>query len=490
MDKKFDHEQNQLARQNELLCKAREQAEQARLEAAEANKYMMLMLDATPLCCELWDANFNIIDCNSATVNFFNLNSKKEYMKRFCEFLPEYQPNGERSEEKIANCIQKALNEGSYSCEWTHMLSGGTLVPVEATFVPVINGKEMVTAIYFRDLRNDKAAERRMQESMERERNLEIQKQAAQAASNAKTQFLASMSHEIRTPMNAIIGMSDLLLSEDLNIRQHRYAEDIRISALALLAIINDILDLSKIQAAKLSLIPVHFLFEPLIDYISSMIIFLIKDNCKEDLDFHVNMPSEYPECLYGDDVRFRQILINVLGNAVKFTKAGSITLDINFKDEKMLISVTDTGIGIPKKDLPNLFDAFEQVDSQKNRHHQGTGLGLSITKSLVELMGGRISVESAYGEGSTFLIELPVVLGDKNLIRHEETTFEIVYAPQANVLVVDDRETNLNVVCGLLHHCKINADKALSGPIAIDKAHQKKYDLIFMDHMMPEMDG
>ncbi|MCL1819133.1 MAG: ATP-binding protein [Oscillospiraceae bacterium] len=328
-----------------------------------------------------------------------------------------------------------------------------------------------------------------MLRSMEREKDLEIQRQAAQAASDAKTQFLANMSHEIRTPMNAIIGMSDLLLSEDLNIRQHRYAEDIRISGLALIDIINSILDLSKIQTAKLSLLPVHYNIKMLIDHIGSMIIFLIKDKDKK-LFFDVDIQSELPECLYGDDVRLRQILLNLLNNAVKYTKKGGIALTIGVDGSNMMITVSDTGMGIPEEDLPILFNAFEQADVNNNRYQEGTGLGLAITKSLVDLMGGSISVESVYGEGSTFTITLPFVPGDKNLIKHMDSDADIVYAPTAKVLVVDDRETNLNVICGLLNQCLIDADKAISGALSIEMTANNQYDLIFMDHMMPEMDG
>jgi len=333
-----------------------------------------------------------------------------------------------------------------------------------------------------------------MLKGMERERDLEIQKQTALAANEAKMHFLARMSHEIRTPMNAIIGMSDILLSENLTANQHRYAEDIKISSNALLEIINDIMDLSKIHASKLSLVPVHYDFRVFLNNICSMTQFLIQDKVfsrsDKTLGFVRDIPDNIPKCLYGDDVRLRQILLNLLSNAVKYTKEGDVALTLRFDETRMMITVADSGIGIPPEDITRLFDAFEQADTEKNRGMQGTGLGLTIVKSLVDLMGGNISVESTYGKGSSFHLVIPYELGNEELIRIENNKAEIVYAPDANVLAVDDRESNLTVICGLLYNCRIIADKAISGLQAIEMVKKKKYDLILMDHMMPEMDG
>jgi CheY-like chemotaxis protein/HPt (histidine-containing phosphotransfer) domain-containing protein len=260
-------------------------------------------------------------------------------------------------------------------------------------------------------------------------------------------------------------------------------------SAGSLLSIINDILDVSKLQAGKLQLVPVHFDFDAMIDNISSVAHFLVDDSHK-DISFNMVVQKQEPLCLYGDDMRLRQILLNLLSNAIKFTDKGSIRLTINFTDTNMHMSVDDTGIGIPAESLPTLFDAFEQVDLVKNRSKKGTGLGLSITKAIVEMMGGHITVESEYGKGTSFYVELPKVLGDAALVEHIDSKETALCAPDAKILVVDDNETNLNVACGLLRLFHITADAATSGSQAIDMLQQKHYDLVFMDHRMPEMSG
>ena len=330
-------------------------------------------------------------------------------------------------------------------------------------------------------------AKQKIQESDEQSRVLTLQKEAALAASEAKSQFLASISHEIRTPMNAVLGMSELLLSENLNKRQRRYVDDIKTSAMALLEVINDILDLSKLQAGGMNLVLVHYDFKALIHNINSMMHFLIKG---KNITFKINMQGDIPRYLYGDDVRLRQILLNILSNAVKFTNTGYVQFSLDVTDTNLVFTIKDTGRGIRKEDLPYLFEAFKQFDAVKNRDIKGTGLGLSITKALVEMMNGLIEVESVYGQGSAFHITIPKILGDETKIHKIESSEKIICSPDTKILVVDDNVINLNVISGLLKLYNILPSTAISGQQAIEMIRHNRYDLVFMDHMMPEMDG
>ena len=312
-------------------------------------------------------------------------------------------------------------------------------------------------------------------------------------ASKAKSNFLAKMSHEIRTPMNAIIGMAELTLREYISDAAREHIITIKKAGANLLSIINDILDFSKIESGKLEIVPRNYLFSSLIKDVVNIIKMRIVDS---NLSFVMNIDYNVPNSLFGDEARIRQVLLNILSNAVKYTKKGLISLSVSGEitgDTVLLtIEVADSGIGIKPEDLKKLFGEFVQVDMESNKGVEGTGLGLAITKNLIQMMNGDISVQSEYGKGSTFTVKLPQKICSNEFfdtIKNDSITIKFC-APKARVLIVDDIDTNLKVAKGLMLPYKMQVDLCTSGIEAIERVKADSYDLIFMDHMMPEMDG
>jgi PAS domain S-box-containing protein len=461
------------------------------LKNAEEDDRTRVMLDATPLACSFWDENDEMLDCNREALRMFGLTSKADYLKYLCDLSPEFQPDGSRSCEKSRRLELAAMNTGYQRFEWMHCTLDGRPLPVETILVRVPWQDSYGLATYCRDLREIIATQQKVREADERNRELEVQTRAAQVASEAKSRFLASMSHEIRTPMNAIIGVSDVINTDNLDQVQRDYINDIKKTSRALLHIINDILDFSKIEAGKMELTPIHFNLIELFDNVCSMSNFIAES---KDLKFKYACDADVPHVVYGDDVRLRQIIVNIINNAIKYTREGYVEFFVKraVKQDQPYIAfiVKDTGIGIKKENFPKLFNAFQQFDTEINHGIMGTGLGLSITKNLVSLMNGEILLESEYGVGSVFTVLLPLPEGDSAQI--EKTGFAAfsVAADDVKVLVVDDNPINLKVALAYLAQHNIHADGISSGYEAIQQIQQKSYDLIFMDHMMPEMDG
>lgn len=329
------------------------------------------------------------------------------------------------------------------------------------------------------------------------------QKREIEELNQAQNRFFSSMSHEIRTPINTIIGLNEMILRETVSDEVAKDARSIQGASKMLLTLINDILDMSKIESGNMDIVPVAYDVGAMLSDIVNMIWVRAKE---KDLEFHVDVDRAIPSQLFGDEVRIKQVLINVLNNAVKYTSEGSVTLSIQCKRlesgrAQIVYSVTDTGMGIKKESIPYLFSAFKRVDEEKNRYIEGTGLGLSIVKQLVDLMGGEIAVNSVYTKGSTFVITLEqevvgeAEIGELNLEAHHALNVREHYrqsfeAPKAHVLIVDDNETNLMVAEKLLRDTKVNIDTVSGGAECLKKTLQKRYEVIFMDHLMPEMDG
>ncbi len=331
----------------------------------------------------------------------------------------------------------------------------------------------------------------------------EAQKKEVEQIARAKDTFFANMSHEIRTPINTIIGLNEMILREDISDEIAENAINIQNASKMLLTTINDILDLSKLESGKMDIVPTQYAISSMFSDLVNLI--WIRAHQK-NLEFKVDIDPEIPSMLYGDEVRIKQVVTNMLTNAVKYTSSGSVTLSAKGErvaaDQILLrISVQDTGMGIRKESLDDLFSSFKRVDESDNRHIEGTGLGLNISRQLVEMMGGKISVDSVYHQGSTFTVEVKqrIVnvrpIGVINFAAQKQLSNRAVYrqsfiAPDARILVVDDNSMNLMVVVKLLRDTKVKVDTAESGKEALQKTAENTYHVILMDHMMPEMDG
>jgi PAS domain S-box-containing protein len=579
-------------------------------EDIETNKIFSLMTDASPLASAWFDEEYQIVMCNQAALRLYGYSSKQDLIRDFFSLTPEFQPDGKNSNIEYRQYLAKAEDHGECSFEFVRLNKEKEEIPCLVTLTRVDWHNSHRVVAYTRDLRSEK---QHLAEMARAHGDLELALIKAEESTRAKSDFLARMSHEIRTPMNSIIGVSELMLRRDYPQDVIDYMTIISQSGRNLLAIINNILDYSKIESGQYQIVPVTYDVPSILFDVVSMTQARLLGS---ELTFTVNIDSNIPYFLVGDAQHIRQILLNLLGNAVKYTKEGSIKFNVSLTEitgdtAEITYKIIDTGVGIRDDDMNKLFEVFTRLDAVEQSHIEGSGLGLSIAGALASAMGGQISVESTYGEGSTFTFTIkqkfsnnrelasiavtkkPRVLlfdensvsgasihsslenlsvstkrtlnldeffielstdkydyaflsidheltNDKRLLRKQDVTeiigiieledtapydldirfvqrplycieianilngdsfdsenrltkqdnSDLISAPEAHVLIVDDMRTNLRVTKELMILYDMKVDIAASGEDAIDLINKNQYDIVFMDHMMPEMDG
>ena len=445
-------------------------------ESKEADERAKLMLDTNPLMCVMRDVHGNIIDCNQAALNILGIPNKTEFCKNFNSYFPEYQPDGISSAEQ-ENEIMRVLNEkGFMELERTFLSPAGVIIPVETKIVRIPWKNTYHYLSFSRDLRESKA-------------------------NKAKSQYLAHMAHEIRTPMNSIIGFSELASDAAVSARAKDYLDKIMENSLWLMQIVNDLLDISKIESGRMELENIPFYLHEVFNYCKTAV---APKAMEKGISLAFSAEPVTSKKLIGDSTRLRQVLINLLSNAIKFTNSGEVRLtsvvtgstnssvSINFE-------VKDSGIGMTSDQIKRIYEPFMQADSSITRKYGGTGLGLPITKNILELMGSELNVESMSDAGSAFSFELTfntIDLPDEKL--EGESAEKAIEKPmfEGEILVCEDNQMNQQVITEHLARVGLKADIAENGEIGVEKVKnridksEKPYDLILMDINMPVMDG
>ncbi len=468
---------------------------QKKMDAAEART--KAMLDSVPIGANFWDKELNLLDCNMEVVKLYDFENKQDYMENFFKVNPEYQPDGRPSKETVGKLILDSLKSGYERFEWLCINPHtGEHIPVEVTLVRIVHNEEFAIISYVRDLREFKTM---LHEIHEAEKDLRAARDSAEQSAKAKSEFLANMSHEIRTPMNGILGLLHLVSQTDLNSVQDSYIQKTLYSANNLLRIINDILDFSKIEAGKLEIEVIPFCLEDI--YAELKTLFMPKID-EKNLELIILDEHADNDVIMGDPLRLKQVLFNLVSNAIKFTEYGSITVNINkTKQEDTILHYTfkviDTGIGLSEEQVHRLFSAFTQADTSVTRKYGGTGLGLVISKRIVEMMQGTIWVESTQGQGSTFSFTAQFQIADAAAIEahsaqescgiHHEDTPSLRYG---HILLVEDNQINQLIAEELLKSEGFTVEIAENGQEALEKLYDSAFDLVLMDIQMPVMDG
>jgi len=435
------------------------------------------------------------VDCNDAAVRLLHCDDKQDLLSHQpADFSPEFQPDGRRSDEKTIEVVQAARSKGKHSFEWLHRRKDGEEVLVEITLAPVeLEGKIVMLGV-LHDLTERKRAEDALRAA----------KDVADAANEAKSAFLANMSHELRTPMNAILGYSEMLMEEAEELEQEDFIPDlqkINRAGAHLLSLINDVLDLSKIESGKMEVFPEEIDLDELIDEVSATAHPLVEKHGNKLLVERAGAGG----VICQDITKLRQMLFNLLSNAAKFTEKGTVTLRVDRKIEqdkdRLTFAVIDTGIGIPADKLEHIFQEFTQADESTTRDYGGTGLGLAISQRFCQMLGGKLSVESTAGEGSTFTVCLPANAPGTKL-RQAASPQPAIVKPEvqtasagdagsgATILIIDDDPEACEIIGRYLKKDGFSVVRALSGEQGLQLAHQLQPTAITLDVMMPEMDG
>jgi len=483
----------------------------------EADERIRILFDSAPFSAHFWDESLNMTDCNEESAKMFNLSSKDEYISRYFDFMPMYQPDGTKSTDKVRQLIADTFETGFQKAELICLTPDGEPVPVEDTYVRVDYKGTRMVAGYSRDLRVHKQM---LKELKETAAEADRQRMEADLANKAKSEFLSHVSHEIRTPMNAVLGTTELQLQKASVPPDFKEAfNTIYSSGSLLLNIINDMLDLSKIEAGKFELNPAAYDI-PSIIYDTVQLNLLRYESLP--IEFDLLIDENTPLDLFGDELRIKQVLNNILSNAFKYTREGKVELTVsaeipenqiieNDSDRThciIVIKISDTGQGMTEEQIEKLFDEYTRFNTDVNRTVVGTGLGMHIAKRFVDAMNGEIIIESEVGKGSAFTLRIPQerigteICGADVVAKLRNSRFrnamklhraQVVheYMPYGSVLIVDDVESNLYVAKGMMLLYGLKIDTAGSGFEAIEKVRNGNvYDIIFMDHMMPEMNG